>query len=218
MINDNKTGIVNKILPLMALVLILSFMTTTASAQNSSITIEASQNVTNFKFTDSDGNIDDSYSPLYSGGYALGYRYALDQGLFFSGKLGMRNAGATYVFDDTNYSWDLQYAEVRLGIGYNYSFGKFGVHLSAQPYFAYLLKANQRLNNEDFDIRDSGILNETDYGVFISPGGNFTVSDYIAVYVDVNYMLGLANLETDESQTSNNTLIGATLGVSFTIK
>ena len=189
-----------------------------AGAQNSSITIEASQNITNFSFTDSEGNKDDAYSPVYSGGYALGYRNKMESGLILAIKIGMRQGGATYVYDAMNYTWGLQYAEARLGLGYSYSFGKLGAHLLAQPYFGYLLKANQTLNNEDFDILNSGSLNKTDYGVFISPGTNFTVSDDITVYLDLNYMMGLANLETDESQDSKNTLMGATLGVSFTIK
>lgn len=188
------------------------------NAQTSDVTIEASQNITSFSFTDSKGSKDQSYAPAYSGGYALGYRYSMESGLFFGGKLGMRKGGATYVYDATNYSWELQYAEVRLGVGYRYAFGKMAAHLSAQPYFGYLLKANQRINNEDFDIINAGTLNKTDYGVFISPGLNYTVSDAIAVYLDLNYMLGLANLETDKAQVSHNKLMGATLGVAFKIK
>jgi hypothetical protein len=199
--------------------LCLIFAASTSISQTQSVTIEASQNITNFSFTDSQGNKDENYMPSYSGSYALGYKYGMDDlGLFFTGKLGMRKGGATYVYDNMNYSWDLQYAEARLGVGYNYSFDKFGAHLSVQGYYGYLLKANQRLNNEDFDIRNSGSLNTNDFGLFISPGVNFTASDAISIYLDVNYMMGLANLETDQSQISKNSLIGASLGVAFTIK
>ncbi|MBL4861404.1 MAG: PorT family protein, partial [Crocinitomicaceae bacterium] len=184
----------------------------------SSITIDASQNITNFKFVNSAGEQDMNYSVNYSGGYSLGYRYTLENGMFFPVKIGMRTAGATYVYDDANYSWNLQYGEARLGLGYNYAFGKFGAHISATGYFGYLLKANQRLNNEDFDIRASDQINTIDYGVIVSPGVNFTASDYINIYLDLNYMMGLANLETDDTQTSNNTMYGANLGLAFTIK
>lgn len=184
----------------------------------SSITVEASQNITNFKFTNSLGEQVEGYSPNYSGGYALGYRYGLENGMFFPVKVGMRKGGATYIYDNSNYQWELQYFEARLGLGYNYSFGKFGAHISATGYYGMLLKANQRINNEDFDIRSSGDIAKGDYGVFISPGANFQVNDYISVYVDLNYMLGLGNLETDGTQTSNNKLMGGTLGLAFTIK
>lgn len=187
-------------------------------AQTSNITIEASQNITNFSFIDSDGVKDKNYSPNFSGGYALGYRYTMEMGLFFGGKLGMRKAGATYVVDESNYSWNLQYMDARLGIGYNFAFGKMGAHFYAQPYLGYLLKANQSLNNENFDIINSESMSRIDYGVFFSPGVNLTASDFISIYVDLNYMLGLANLETTETQTSKNNLFGATLGVAFAIK
>ena len=200
------------------LLAIAASMTSVFTFGQSSITIDASQNITNFKFTNSEGEKDENYKANYSGGYSLGYRYSLENGMFFPVKLGMRSAGASYIYDDANYSWKMQYAEARLGVGYNYSFEKFAVHLSATGYFGYLLKANQRLNNEDFDIRDSGTINTSDYGVFISPGINYQANELINVYLDLNYMLGLANLETDESQESKNTLFGATLGLAFTIK
>jgi len=188
------------------------------SFAQSSLTVEASQNITNFIFFNSDGVKDSEYNPIYSGGYAIGYRKMLDNGLIFQGKLGMRNGGATYIFDATNYSWNLKYAEVRLGLGYNYSFGKIGAHLIAQPYMGFLLKANQRLNNENFDITKDGSINTKDFGAIVSPGANFSVSDNISVYLDINYMIGLANLETDGAQISKNSLMGATLGVAFTIE
>ena len=184
----------------------------------SSITIEASQNITNFKFTNSLGEKVDGYQPKYSGGYALGYRYSMENGLFFPVKIGMRKGGATYIYDNSNYSWELQYFEARLGLGYKYMFGKFGAHISTTGYYGNLLKANQTINNENFDIRESGHINKTDFGLFISPGANFEANEFISVFVDLNYMLGLANLETDDSQTSKNSLMGATLGLNFTIK
>lgn len=186
-------------------------------AQKSSITIEASQNIASFKFVDSLGIIDDKYKPSYSGSYALGYRYESKGGLLFTSKLGMRRAGATYVYDEINYEWEFTYSELRLGIGYNYSFGKFGAHVLVQPYLGYLLKANQTLNNERYDIINSNEINNIDYGLFASPGVNFTPSEFVSVYIDLNYMHGLGNLETNKNQISNNRLFGATLGVAFTL-
>ena len=141
----------------------LLFAATAANAQTSAITIEASQNITNFTFKDSAGTKDKEYNPTLSGGYALGYRYMLEQGIIFSGKLGMRRGGATYVIDESNYSWNLHYFEARLGIGYSHSFGKLGAHLLAQPYLGFLLKGSQRLNNEEFDIITAGSLNTVEF-------------------------------------------------------
>lgn len=187
-------------------------------AQNSSITIDASQNMTNFKFTDSRGEVDDSYKPNFSGSYNLGYRYNTDFGLFAGIKLGMRNAGASLIYDDANYSWNLQYVDTKIDIGYMHSFDKFSAYLAVSPYFGYMLRATQTLNHQDYDIINSGDLEKVDYGLFISPGVNFQINDYVSVYSQFNYMIGLQNLETIEGQESKNTLMGLSLGLAFDIK
>lgn len=192
-------------------------MSETAIAQ-SSITIDASQNMTNFKFTNSSGERDMNYSPSYSGSYTLGYRYTTEFGLFGGVRLGMRGAGASIVIDDANYSWDLQYFNANLDLGFQYELGKVSPFLVVSPYYGYLLRATQTLNHQDFNIINSGDIKQSDYGLFISPGVSFAANDFISVYTQFNYMLGLQNIETNESQTANNALMGLTLGLSFNIK
>jgi hypothetical protein len=199
----------------------LIFISSSIMAQ-SSLTIDASQAYTNFLFVDSDGNEDKSYSGNYSGSYSVGYQYA--QGVLFRANIGMRKAGATTVIDETNYMWDLQYADVKLGIGYMFSGERIRPYFIASPYFAYLLKANQRINNEDFDIKKIGAIGNTDYGFFASPGVQLTLSDFISAYTQFNYMRGLQNLESngsneqEVSQEAHNTAYSISLGISFTIK
>lgn len=189
-----------------------------SSNSGSSLTIDASQNITNFSFKGSDGVVDKEYNPNYSGSFSVGYRNILPSGVILRGSLGMRNAGATLVVDDTNNTYNYQYAEAKIGAGYLYSLGKIGVYLTVSPYFGYLLKANQNLLNEDYDIINHESTERIDYGVFASPGVNFEMSEFISAYFELNVMRGLANLETVETQTSNNTLIGGSLGLAFTIK
>jgi len=197
--------------------ILICVVSVSAEAQ-SSITIDASQNMTNFKFTNSDGERDESYIPNFSGSYSLGYRYSTDFGLFGGVKIGMRNAGASLIYDDANYSWDLQYFDSKLDIGYMYTFDRLSAYLAVSPYFGYMLRATQTLNHQDFDIINSGDLEKVDYGLFISPGVDFRINDLISVYSQFNYMLGLQNIETVDSQESKNTLIGLSLGLSFNIK
>lgn len=183
----------------------------------SSITLEASQVVSTFKFTDSAGVQDKSYAPIYTGAYGLGYRYASEGGLLIRAGLGMRKAGATMVYDHINYAWNLQYADVKVGVGYMYNKKRFKPYVTASFYYALLLKANQSLNNESFDIKDSKSLKTNDYGVFITPGLQFKASDAISVYTEFNYMMGLQNLETGNGQKSYNRAYSLSLGVAFTI-
>lgn len=206
----------------------LSVLTTTigfliagvaANAQTSSATIDATQVISNFKFTDSEGSKQNEYSPLYTSAYSLGYRYKMESGLLIKAAVGMRNAGATLIYDESNYSWNLQYADIKIGIGYSYNLNKLDVYLTASPYYAFLLKGNQRLNNEDFDIKTSGAINKADYGVIFSPGASFSVNEYITAYAEVSYLMGLSNLEPKTTaQKAQNVAIMPTLGIAFTIK
>lgn len=199
-----------------------STASSTSKAVNaqSGLTIDASQNITSFSFTDSDGVVDKEYNPNYSGAYSLGYRNILSSGVILRGSLGMRNAGASLVVDESNYTWNFQYAEAKIGVGYLYSLDKIGIYLTASPYFGYLLKANQSLNNEDFDIINSENIEKIDYGVYVTPGVNFAMSEFISAYLELNVMRGFSNIETsiNDTQSSNNTLYGCSLGLAFTIK
>lgn len=195
--------------------MVLALSTSVVHAQFSSISLEASQNVTDFYFKDSNGNPDKNYAPSLSFGYALGYRYGMANGLMIGAKIGHRKAGATYVYDAINYSWKMDYLEFRINFGYSYFLKKWGFHAKVQPYISYMVSANQTLNNEDLNIKQSGDMLSYDYGFFVSPGFSYGISDKFRVNLDYNYMLGLANLETNQAQTSNNTLMGVTLGFSF---
>jgi len=196
---------------------VLFFTFSLVNAQ-SSVTVDVSQNITNFSFTNSLGEKVKDYNPKYSAGYAIGYRYSLDNGIYIPAKLGMRKAGATYVYDSMNYDWDFRYAEVRLGGGYNYELkNSLSVHGSIMGYMGFLLTAEQRINNEYFDIKESGQLSKSDFGIFISPGVSYALTDKMSLYLDINYMMGLKNLESDEGQKSKNRLFGASVGVAFSL-
>jgi hypothetical protein len=215
--NDRKIIKLMKLINKALICVCILLGTFTVSKAQHSITVDVSQNVTNLSFTNSLGKKDKNYNSEYSTSYTFGYRYSLDNGVFFPGKLGMRKGGASYVFDSMNYFWDLQYADFRLGAGYNYSLGDFSVHASVTGYVGFLLKANQVINNENFDIKESDQFSNNDFGIFISPGVSYPVNDQISLYLDLNYMMGLKNLESTTDQKSKNTLFGASLGVAFSL-
>ena len=209
--------------------LVLGWVVTTGHVQaQSGITIDASQQITNFVFTDGSGLQDNThlilgeenlYKPVYSGAYSFGYSYLLDFGLFFRVNAGMRNAGATMVYDATNYKWEFRYLQGKLGLGYALDLGLVNPYLAVSGYYAYLLKANQRINNEDFDIIDSESIRKTDYGLNIPLGVRIDASDYISVYTEVSYVVGLQNIETaTNGQVANNVGYMATLGLLLTIE
>lgn len=187
------------------------------------ITIDASQQMTSFEFTSSTGEVDNSYSPIYSGAYNFGYTHFLDFGLYFNAAIGMRNAGATMTVDNTNLRWDFQYAQAKLGVGYMYKLGRINPYLGISGYYSKLLKANQQVNdptreNINYDLMEAGMITEQDYGLLITPGVRIAASDYITVYTEFGYLMGMQNIEPGESnQEATNVGYSVTLGLSFTI-
>lgn len=212
---------------ILVFVSVLILISNTATAQ-SSITIDASQQMTNFVFVNNSGIQDNTYlvfgeeniyKPIYSGAYNIGYSYLFDFGLFLRANAGMRNAGATMVYDATNYQWNFQYIQGKLGVGYALKLGRFSPYLAASGYFGYLAKANQRINNEDFDIINEDVIAPYDYGVYLSPGLRIDASDYISVYSELSYLMGLGNIENSTNgQEANNVAYLLTLGLSFTVR
>jgi hypothetical protein len=184
----------------------------------SSLTIDASQQMASFKFTNSFGDIENQeYDGIFVGAYGAGYRFVAENGIMFRAGLGMRKAGATLVYDAINYSWDLQYASVMLGGGYMYKTESIHPYLNISGYYGYLLRGYQSINNENFNIKTSEALFNTDYGVIASPGVQITLSDAISAYFEFNYLMGLQNIEKDEGQVAYNFAYGASLGISFTL-
>ncbi|MCV9387150.1 porin family protein [Reichenbachiella ulvae] len=191
-----------------------------------SVTIDASQVVSTFSYQDSNSskNFDmfgsSDYNAINSGAYSLGYRRTTDMGWIFRGSLGMRRAGATTIIDETNYRWDFQYMTLQVGAGYEFiTMDKLGVYATLSPYAAYMLKANQRLDNEDFDIKKSGEINAWDFGLQLTPGVQFVASDFVTLYGEFSMIQGLKNLESeDNGQNSYNVGYAFTLGLAFTIQ
>ncbi len=203
-----------KISILLIMLVIVSY-TATIHAQ-SSLTVKASPLYASFKFTDSQGTkLNSEYSGIFTGGYGLGYRLVTEGGFMVNVGAGIRKAGATMVYDEMNYTWDLQYAEGRLGVGYMLVSGDIGPYLDVAGYYGYLLRGFQTINNEDFNVKESESINNSDYGIVISPGVQIKLSYEIRTFIEFNYLMGLANMEKDESQKSKNVGYGLTFGFAF---
>lgn len=199
-------------------IVIIFILSSNSIMAQSNFTIDASQVISNFKFIDSENNQDKSYAGIYSGAYNLGYRYNSEGGLLIRSSIGMRKGGATLVYDGTNYTWTLQYTNISLGGGYMYETGRFKPYLTVGGYFGYLLKANQRINNEELDIIDMEAIQKIDYGAIGSLGTQITLSDDISAYTEFSYLRGLKNIEKGSNgQKSSNISYMLTLGLVFSI-
>ena len=208
---------------LKVLLFVFGLLSATTTMAQSSLTLDASQLSSNFKFVNSEGEADTVYNPTYTGAYSLGYQYATEGGFIARAKVGMRNAGATMIYDDANYLWDLQYADAKLGVGYRYNPGRFKPYLIVSGYYSYLIKGNQVQGTTNYDLIEGGELQRGDYGIVINPGVTLSLSEYISVYTEFSYLMGLQNIEkqplegVDEVQKSFNRAYALTLGLAFTI-
>jgi len=200
--------------PFLWLTLFVAYVTTVPA--QSGLVLEVSPLYTSFKFTDKEGIKHNSeYQGIYTGAYGIGYRLVSDGGLIINPGLGMRHGGANLVYDDINYSWRLQYANLKLGLGYMTQFETVNPYFMVSGYYAFLLRGTQTLHNEILNITKSNILSNIDYGLVFSPGVNIKLSDYISSFVEFNYLRGLTNIEKDPVQKSKNFAYGLTIGVAF---
>jgi opacity protein-like surface antigen len=120
------------------------------------------------------------------------------------------------VLDGLNLNWNIQYAEANIGVGYILNKWRIKPYFSTSPYFGYILKANQSIGSDNYDIKKNNSLKTTDFGLTFSPGLKIALSNSISFYADYKYILGLQNLEKS-GQKSFNRGFSINLGVCVTI-
>jgi hypothetical protein len=204
-----------KQIKLIWLLLVFTGVLTSVKAQ-SSLIIDASQQFTSIRFTDTQGkDLNSEYSGTFTGAYNIGYRFISKGGFLLNSTIGMRKAGTTMVYDEMNYVWNLQYLNTNLGLGYMLINDVASPYLSISGYYAYLLRGFQTINNEDYDITKTESLSRSDIGMSINPGIQLSATQGISTYIEFNYILGLKNIEADENQEAKNFAYGFTLGFSL---
>lgn len=196
----------------------LATLTGRAAAQ-SLFTMGVSPQYASFHFIDSKGEIQSkNYKGIFTGAYQVGFKSVSEGGFIMSSTIGMRNVGSSLVYDGMNYSWRLQYADIRGGLGYAFQVDRIKQYLLVSGYYAYMLRGVQTLNNEDFNITKTGSLNRNDYGLILSPGVEYNISERVTGFVEFNYFMGLKNIEMDENQKAFNRVYGFTLGVAIPLQ
>jgi hypothetical protein len=189
-----------------------------SSIEQPTLTFDAGQVFSTFKFIDSQGNQPKELTHNRSFGFSLGYRYPLPNGLFIRTNIGLRKAGASMIYEGLNINWNIQYADANIGLGYMYNKWRLKPYFSVSPYFGYMLKANQLIGAFNYDIKEIKSMKTTDFGLFFSPGLKIVLSKSIAFYVEYKYILGLKNLETATDKKSTNRGWAINLGVAITVE
>jgi hypothetical protein len=197
------------------IILIINVFVTKHLAAQSALNIDAGEVFSTFKYSDSNGS-EKNFTSNITSCFSLGYQYTANSGLFIKANVGLRKAGASFVYNKTNIDWNLQYTTVDLGVGYILNKWRLKPYISASPYFAYMLKGEETLGQYSYDIKQNKSMSGTDFGVYISPGVKIALSNFVSFYAEYKQILGLQNLETTTGQASYNRGFSVNLGIAIT--
>ncbi|MFY9310772.1 MAG: outer membrane beta-barrel protein [Bacteroidia bacterium] len=185
------------------------------------LSLDAAQVFSTFKFSSDDANNSTApgsgYSTITTTAFGAGYVYADSGGLIITAGLGVRKAGSALVLNRVNYTWNLQYLDIKAGVGYQYNKWKLRPYILVSPFFSQLLNAKQTIGLNYYDIKSTNTIKSNDFGLFLTAGFSVPVSRFVSIYLDYNYILGLRNLETTESQYLYNRASAFRLGLLFNI-
>lgn len=95
--------------------------------------------------------------------------------------------------------------------------GKVRPYFSVAPYYSRLLRGTQTLNNEDFDIKQSERIGIDDYGFHVLPGVHYYATERLHLFAELDYKMGLQNLDPDPDQIANNRSAGVSAGIAIHI-
>ncbi len=198
------------------LVLIMCFLS--LSAQNK-IGVSFSQTYSTFRFKDSDGEVEDlKYTIKY--GYGLIWQQEILESVFVDGSLSYNCKGATSTLGVQKLDWMLQYVNAGVSAGYKMTIGRLSPQGGAGLYYGRLLKAEQSIGSDYFDLIETDYIRKSDFGANLFAGIGYDYSDNGSVFVRLNETVGLLQLEKNEQSTQRmfNRTFSIQLGLFFTIQ
>lgn len=183
------------------------------------IGVSFSQTYSTFRFKDSDGEKEDlKYTIKY--GYGLTWQQEIMENLFAEGSLTYNCKGATSTLGVQKLDWSLHYVNVSANIGYKMILGRLTPHGGAGLYYGRLLKAEQFIGSDYFDLIETDYIRKSDFGANIFAGIGYDYSDNGSVFVRLNETIGLLQLEKDEQSTQRmfNRTFSIQVGLYFSIQ
>ena len=107
---------------------------------------------------------------------------------------------------------------LRTTLLFNYYMGSSEMNirpeLFAGPYVGFLLGANNKVEDEDYnDVKDG--YKGTDFGAAFGAGLHIKVGEKMWLVPDVRYNLGLSNISDNDNITARNGVLSVNLGLTF---
>ena len=188
-----------------------------AKGQNN-IGLYFSQNFSTFRFLNNDGEKEDlKYTIKY--GYGLIYQIQFDSNIFAEGLLSYNNKGANSQIGNTKLDWSFHYVNLGINGGYKFNLGRIQPHVGTGFYYGHLLKADQFIGIDYYDLMSMDIISMNDLGLNIIGGMSYEYSRNGFVFIRLNQEIGLLQMEKDDedNQKMFNRTFSIQLGLLFNI-
>jgi hypothetical protein len=186
-------------------------------AQSNMIGVTFLQNYSTFRFIDSEGSQDElDYTIKF--GYGLSYQHLFGEHFYLEVPVQYNNKGANSTLDQYKLDWSFHYVNAGLNLGYRFTIGRLYPQFGLGAYYGRLLKADQYVGPDHYDLLVTNVINKNDYGVCGFVGLEYEYSDNGSVFLRINEAMGLLQLEEDSDQEMFNRTFSIQLGLYFTIK
>lgn len=178
-------------------VLSLLLVLTVTSFSQSKVSVNLGQTFSKFRFRDSQGNEDPNMTFVVKNSYGLAYENLLYKGWFIRPEIGYKNLGAQSYSNNTNLLWDLHYIDLSAGGGYMFLTKSIRPYVGASMYVSYLLKANETIGSDSYNLIANNALKKFDFGVNVFTGVKYRIENNIDIFVECRWSNGLLQLDNN---------------------
>ena len=202
------------------LFLLASMLFTLSSFSQDNFSMHFSQTYSWFRYTDSEGNVDENMESDIRYSYALNYNKILPSGIYIRPELGYKNLGANSLYNTQKLHWSLHYLDFNLGAGYIFDQFRFQPFAGASLYAAYLFKAEQNVGGDYYNMIKEDAIKRMDFGFNLHVGVLYSFTKQAMVFLQATQSTGLSQLDVNQegqNQKLNNRAFMFHMGLAFTI-
>jgi hypothetical protein len=182
--------------------------------------LEYGSTISNFDYRNSDEESLDNLSSTSNSYFAAGYRKKINKAktAFLNLGVSYNNYGAVGSFGtlDNYFAWDLTYLGVNVGLDVRlFGVEKFSFYLKASLAKEFLIRGNQTINNQVYNLLREGEFNKN---IIIARGGammHYAVTNTTALFV--NYSYGKSFILISDENEEKLKIDAHQLGIGFII-
>lgn len=183
------------------------------------IGVSFKQNYSTLRFLDSESNKEDLDFAI-NFGYGLSYQLEFSDEFYGEAMLAYNTLGANSTLGVQKLDWSLGYVQLGVHAGYKLDLRRLFPHVGLGAYYGRLMKADQFIGPDFYNLMDENDINKNDVGALIVAGLEYEYSRDGSVFIRFEESIGLLNLEQDQeaSQSMFNRVFSIQLGLLFNIQ